>query len=268
MFPFCLDRDPTLLSYFGLAGENNRRKLAERFKRPTSWKEYCDTVSTDNCATPDDISKRAPDDTEFDKYFADELYTGHFRMTDKNNCTANPDTCTGHITDYPCGWSSNVKPVTYWNNIALESNGPVEGPGGYGYSQMVEIMRAANATKSDHVILWWFPDLEYQRYLGSDAELVKVTLPTVTQLCLDNQISAEDRCVSDEETRNGNKWGSCDDPPMPLQKVIGSFVHDMSKDPSKPEELHSPVYDVLTAFSLTSYQIGQVCDLYADVIYW
>lgn len=29
------------------------------------------------------------------------LYTGHFRYTDQNNCTANPTTCTGHIADFP-----------------------------------------------------------------------------------------------------------------------------------------------------------------------
>jgi hypothetical protein len=75
---------------------------------------------------------------------------------------------------------------------------------------------------------------------------------------LDNLVSASDRCSLDEETRNGNSLGGCDDAPLPLQKLIGSVVREFAKDHSIPEELHSPAYDVLREFSMTSYQIGEV----------
>jgi hypothetical protein len=172
---FTAERDPSLLSFLGIQGEANRQKLAERFHRPTSWKDYCELVSNNTCATADSVATRAPEEEEYDTYFVKGLFTGYFRKTDENDCEKNPTTCTGHITDYPCGWSSNVRPVAYWNNIALESNGPMPGSNGYGYSQIVQIMQAANATKSDFLVLWWYPDLDYQRYLGTDAELIKVS---------------------------------------------------------------------------------------------
>ena len=43
------DKDSSLLSYFGLMGEENREKLADRFLRPTSWQDYCNEVSNSSC---------------------------------------------------------------------------------------------------------------------------------------------------------------------------------------------------------------------------
>lgn len=95
------EKDPTLIGYWGIAGEENRRKLAERFKRPTTWKNYCDLVSTDQCQTPDSVAQRAPMEDEYGRYFFQDMYTGYFRNTEKNDCDNNPN-CTGHFGDYPC----------------------------------------------------------------------------------------------------------------------------------------------------------------------
>ena len=132
-------RDPTLLTYLGLSGEANRRKLAETFLRPTTWKDYCNFVSPTNCQTPDTVAQRAPaDETEATRMHVHGLYTGHFQATEENDCDKNPTTCTGHIVDFPCGWTSFVKQQTHHLNIALESSGE-EKSGGYTYSQMTEI---------------------------------------------------------------------------------------------------------------------------------
>ena len=97
---FTADEFPEFVSYHGLK-EENREKLAATFKRPTTWKDYCQEVSSNNCATPDDVALRAPqDETENDRMFVKDLYTGHFRYTEKNNCTMFPDACTGHIANY------------------------------------------------------------------------------------------------------------------------------------------------------------------------
>lgn len=101
---FTADQYPELVSYHGLWGEENREKLASLFKRPTTWKEYCDLVSEDNCAVADNVAQRAPvTQIEGERMFVEDLYTGHFRYTEKNNCTSSPTTCTGHIANYPCG---------------------------------------------------------------------------------------------------------------------------------------------------------------------
>lgn len=100
---FTLEDDPSLVSYHGLKGESNRQKLAETFKRPTTWKAYCDEVSTTKCTEPDITSARYPLVEEEDQMFVDGFYTGHFRYTEKNNCTMWPDNCTGHVANFPCG---------------------------------------------------------------------------------------------------------------------------------------------------------------------
>lgn len=78
---FTGQRDPTLLTYLGLKGEENRRKLAETFLAPTTWMEYCMEVSPDNCATPTNITARAPVDNETEgvMYFSEGLYTVRYQ---------------------------------------------------------------------------------------------------------------------------------------------------------------------------------------------
>ena len=90
-------------------------------------------------------------------------------------------------------------------------------------------------------------------------------MPTVTQPCLENLVSEADRCSVDEEVRVGHPAGSCDDPPMVLQKVIGSSVERVTKDPYRPYELHSPAYDVLRDFSITGPQIGEIFNYYFEL---
>ena len=151
---FTAMKDPTLLTSFGLLA--NRTKLAETFKRPTSWKEYCELISPNNCATPDTVAIRAPlTETEEQRMFEEDVYTGHFRATEDHDCERHPDTCTGDFVDYPCGWTSYSFQQLYNLGIALKSNGPEEVTGGYTYGQMTEIWAAANATKSDVMMRWW-----------------------------------------------------------------------------------------------------------------
>ena len=152
---FVADRDPTLVSFFGLRGDQNRQKLADTFLRPTTWKDYCEFISLTNCTEADDVAKRYPENEEFGNYYSEGTFTGHFRPTKENNCTANPDSCTGHIVAPPCTWSTNLDAQVYWNGIALESNGPLEPTASYSYGSMIEIWRAAVKTKSN-VIMWWW----------------------------------------------------------------------------------------------------------------
>ena len=144
-------RDPSLTNIYGIAGDENREKLAKSFKRPTTWKEYCDEVSLDGCAVDDGVASRPPSEGEESSMFKDGAYTGYFRYTEANNCTGYPNnnTCTGHFSDYPCGWNSQAPQQIYHNHIALQSDGTADHRGGYSYSQLVGIWRAANATKEN-----------------------------------------------------------------------------------------------------------------------
>jgi hypothetical protein len=173
---FAIEKDPSLSSYFGMKGEDNRQKLAETFKRPTTWKDYCEQVSASNCSESDSVATRPPseDGSEDNKYFLEGSYTGYFRTTEKNDCNANPN-CTGHFLDYPCGWTSYFKQQSYHLEIALEGDGP-EISGGYSYGDMLDIWYAGNATRSSVIGMWWSPEALTSSLAGSGSDLIQVSV--------------------------------------------------------------------------------------------
>ena len=117
-----------------------RRLLAETFLRPQTWNDFCLYVSTDNCTTPyydeekrliassppslpDNNNNNDNDDDDGNKYFVSGSYHGHFAPTDDNDCVTNPTTCTGHIANPPCDWTTFVIPQAYYNQIPVTSSG-------------------------------------------------------------------------------------------------------------------------------------------------
>jgi hypothetical protein len=255
---FTGQRDPSLLSYLGLQGEQNRRKVAETFLRPTTWKDYCDQVSLSNCTIDDGTAKRSPLTEEEELFFADGLYTGHFRKTDKNDCDKWPLNCTGHAVDYPCGWTSFTGPQIYHLDMAFEFDGPKPLMPHYTVVQMVELWYAANATKSNLFMMWWSPEMTYQMFQGTDAEFTRVGLPPPTQECIDNRRPPGDRCSEDFATRVGDPRGACDEAPLPLTKFILGDLHNQIYDPDIPEAIRSPALQVLDKFSLSNVQLGSI----------
>ena len=251
---------PSFLSYLGLRGEENRPKLAEVFKRPTTWMDYCTYVSKDSCTTPDKYSSRKPSsDAEGSMYYVDGDYTGYFRATERNDCTRYPNNCTGHIVDYPCGWGSFVIQQTHHLGIALESNGNQPGVHGYAYSEMVQIWTAANKTDSHVLMQWWRPESLYQEFLGSDSEFHSVALPPPTQTCIDHRIDPFARC--EEEDPNllfGDPRGSCMEAPQNLLKAISKSLKEISFDSGTASALHSPAYDAVSNIRISELQIGQI----------
>ena len=260
---FTAQQDPTVLNLLGIAGDANRRKLAETFLRPTTWKDYCDLVSPNNCTTPDDVAQSAPTSEEdYERMFVDGSYTGHFRATDDNDCDANPDTCTGHVADFPCGWVSFVKPQTYYHNIALKSSGKEPHSHGYQYSQLVEMYAAANATRSNLMLMWWTPEATYSTYVGTEAEMQRVVLPTPTQECIDHRILSTQRCEFDDPMEQyGDPAGACDEAPQLLQKIVASGLYEATYGGSRGQmeaAKQSPAYDAIKAVKITEMQLGNI----------
>ena len=284
---YTADADSTLLSYFGMAGEENRKKLADRFLRPTTWGDYCIEVSPDNCGTTSPVTSTAgtnssltngtvaleeqeavlqpsaavrPPENEHEaqKYFVDGLFTGHFRKTEENDCEKWPKNCTGHFLDYPCGWTSFFIQQRHHLNIALESNGNEPGANGYSYGRAVEIWHAANYTKSDIIGWWWRPEALYQQYQGTDFELQNVVLPPTNHRCADNRVNIDDRCGTDDMLRVGNPEGVCDVPPIPNYKLISTGLYKLVNDPEISVPMRSPAYDVVNEYSIDGFQLGEI----------
>eukprot|EP00542_Grammatophora_oceanica_P022352 CAMPEP_0194051936 /NCGR_PEP_ID=MMETSP0009_2-20130614/43127_1 /TAXON_ID=210454 /ORGANISM="Grammatophora oceanica, Strain CCMP 410" /LENGTH=895 /DNA_ID=CAMNT_0038699265 /DNA_START=192 /DNA_END=2879 /DNA_ORIENTATION=+ len=251
---FTAERDPSLMTYLGIRGEKNRRKLAETFLRPTTWGDYCDLVSVDNCTTADDVASRAPlDEMERDRMFVRDLYIGHFRATEANNCTLHPTNCSGHIADYPCGWSSYVETQVYHLGIALKAVR-------YSYTQLKDLWEAANATKSNFVAQWWTPESLHHIFLGTDAELQKVALKPPTQTCLDSRVDETLRCEKEkwaDAVANSDPNGACDESPQVIQKMVSAGLHPTLNDESIPVSLRSPAYEAIQRFKMTDLQFGK-----------
>eukprot|EP00934_Nitzschia_sp_Nitz4_P004111 Nitzschia sp. Nitz4//scaffold458_size6098//2//3483//NITZ4_009188-RA/size6098-augustus-gene-0.1-mRNA-1//-1//CDS//3329552307//4101//frame0 len=255
---FTAERDPTLTSYFGMVGESNRHKLAETFKRPTPWGEYCDEVSVNGCATNDGVASRAPvDDIERTSYFVQGEFIGHFRATEENDCDAFPDTCTGHFVDYPCGWGwlSFMKQQAYHLDIALSSSGNRTNDG-YDASHMIQIWEAAQATKSDVIMLWWTPETTYEQFQGTDAEMTQVLLPSVTQECLDARVDLYEVCGDNETSKYGDAAGACDWPIQNLKKLIAASLKGSSR--SDNPAFSNPAYETISNFEMTNIQYSSI----------
>jgi 7 transmembrane sweet-taste receptor of 3 GCPR len=259
---FTAEQDPTLLSYIGMQGENNRQKLADAFLRPTLWIDYCSEVSSNNCSTPDGVAERAPEDEEeSNMFFLEGLFTGHFRMTDVGNCTLNPTTCTGHVVDYPCDWSSFVEPLFYHLNIALSGDLHEEGARGHEDWQLTEIIAAANATKSNIIIIWSMPDPYYQQLAGTDMELIPIILPTATEECLEHRRPWDDQCSGDMAKRVGDARGACDEVPRLLYKLVSPSLTSDLNDPDIAPAKKSPAATAIQQFALTADVYGSFFDL-------
>eukprot|EP00934_Nitzschia_sp_Nitz4_P001546 Nitzschia sp. Nitz4//scaffold248_size28759//20159//24979//NITZ4_008111-RA/size28759-snap-gene-0.11-mRNA-1//-1//CDS//3329543998//1546//frame0 len=255
---FTAERDPSLGSYLGLAGEKNRQKLADTFKWPTSWKLYCDAISSNGCATADGVATRAPvNEDEANSFYTEGLYIGHFRDTSSNDCASFPGNCTGHFADYPCTWQTYSKQQIYHLGVSLELGGP-EANGAYTYSQLTQIWRAANATKSDVIMMWWNTEIMYEEFVGTEAEFTRVVLPPPTALCDAARADLTFLCGDDEEAKVGDPAGTCDLPVQSTKKLVSTALKAISQNEDVSEALWSPAYEFMGAFGVTNLQYGDI----------
>lgn len=247
----------------GLQGPHHRRKLASTFLRPATWAEYCTEVSFDNCASRDSHSTRAPEPEERNLYFVEGQFTGYFRATEKNDCDSYPSTCTGLILDWPCGWESFVQAQVYHLDIALE-------PVLYSYAELLQIISAANATKSNIIFKWWTPTVTFDEYFGTDMEFTRVSLPSPTQKCTDSRVDRESRCSDSFAERVGSPEGACDDQPVLLRKVLSTGFEFATQSPDLDEALWSPAYEFVRNIKISSLQLTEISQnwIQQDVDKW
>ena len=95
-------------------------------------------------------------------------------------------------------------------------------------------------------------------------ELTKVTLTPVTQECVDNRVTDEQRCSDDLETRVGDPLGACGEAPQPILKITGGWLYDATFGDHTPVALQSPAYDVLQAFRISGAEVGEMFDYWMD----
>lgn len=251
-----VERDPSLLSYVGLRGEENRRKVAEAFKLPTSWNEYCSIISQDNCTSADSVAAGPPpDQTQGSKYFVEGSFTGFFRETDDSNCDLHPTTCHGYLLDWPCDWNSYAFQLLHHQKIALK---PIQ----FSYAHHVQIQKAAFHTGSNFINVWWTPTFQFEEYIGTHNEFTKVSFPPPTERCYGARADPLQRCAS--EVDFGSPEGACGDQPEILSKVISTSLQDSAIDPSIPSAIQSPAYDAIRSFKIDQSKLGEIFQIWLD----
>lgn len=249
-------RHPTFASYFGLQGNENRVKLAEIFKRPTNWSDYCELDISD-CGPNDAVASRKPDtEKEGGSYFVKDVFNGYFSS---NNCDNNPDTCIGDVVTPSCKWSAYIETQLFWNHIVLASKGTMGNNGGYGYSHMIQIYQAANATNSDVLFSWWEPDVLPTKFAtSSNFSFHRIAFPNPSMDCIKYRIGEDiDQCSADSTLRVGKQdIGSCDAGLQVLRKLISTGLLTSTK--STPRATRSPAYEFLKALTLPPYSVENI----------
>jgi len=245
---FTAKKDSSLLSFYGLRGENNREKMAKTFREPTTWLYYCNSIDEKNCTMPstNSTARRYPStDEEKASYFVPQLYEGHFRETEMHVCNTNNTECKGSVVGPSCSWNTHLENQMFWNEIHVESTGSHGPNNGYEYHHMMQIWRAANATNSDVLFWWWEPHYFVEKFAGSESAFQRVTLPTPSGECESyrSRDFLEEKCSLDNEVRRGKKIGSCDYPPIPLAKLLSRGLRTGSS--TGTPVLQSPAYDFI-----------------------
>mmetsp|Transcript_5907 Transcript_5907/g.9296 ORF Transcript_5907/g.9296 Transcript_5907/m.9296 type:complete len:1013 (+) Transcript_5907:46-3084(+) len=264
---FTAEEHPSLMSYLGLSTEygkdtdplTRRQQLAELFERPFTWTDFCANFTADNCQNPPyfdqenrTIATRAPNtSTEETSYFSEGLFHGHFAPTDENDCTANPDTCTGHFANVQCDWTTHAWQQAYHLKIPVKGNGQYDAVGGYGYGSMVEILNAANYTKSNILFYWFTPDPTIQKFMGTDSEFLPLVLPPPDTVCLKSRTTIKERC-STNGAEDSSPEGACDAEMDSVQKVFVENLYDNTYK-NVNEALQSPAY-----FALQNIKISEL----------
>ena len=256
----------SLVSYFGLQGDENRKKLANIFQIPTNWKTYC-SLHDSHCIAGDDVADHTPNsEEEENSYFIKGLYKGHFRIDDDiNNCTIHPHNCTGHVVAPTCEWTNYIEAQLYWNNITLTSQGPLLPNKGYSYGHMIQIYHAANETKSDVLFYWWSPDLLMESYHDTDYEFYRVALPQTTKQCLNYRRNSNiDKCSDNLADRLGdNSIGSCDYASETLTQVMSRGF--LTATQAGPISIQSPAYEFMKNLRLPSFPIRSILQDWDDL---
>ena len=265
---FTVKEYPQFSIWYGLAGEENRQLLAEVFKFPTTWHDYCTQVSTTNCSIPDNVATRFPNKNEeenvdeLDMYFHEDDYTGYFRYTDANNCTLNPTTCIGHVLQTPCTYTSRLEQQLYWNNIVglLDMKKGIEVTP-YSYSQMMQVMYAAQKTRSHIIGIWWQLDTLAEEFVSTDFELQYILFPSPSRTCQQHRVSVEDKCNAKNFTaRIGTKEGACGDDILPLQRLFSTSIREVTYRVSDVDQ--SPALEFLKNFHLENLDLKRIMELW------
>ena len=271
---------PEFATHYGFIRPSSREKIASTFLNPTTFKEYCNNVKSPTvCYLGDDVAKRLPNPAEEDKFYIEGVYNGYFGETLESSC--GNGTCVGHFINGPCDSKSRSESQMYHNMIPMVSNGSIPFIGGYNEDDAFDIWRAADATKSNVMLVWPSPSDFSAKFANTNSSFFRVQFPESTEECIDHQKKRTlKRCSSNETERVGadefKELSKCDYPLERTVKVISSTlkktydtVQDAKRSPALDFmytfkiELHS-MQDILNEIDTIKNEVNEVGDGYAE----
>ena len=268
---WAVDKDNALATYRGF---RDREKMARLFKRPVSWKEYCDRFYPNETRK---TSKCPPPSSDLEGVYYHRLgnnsvaYHGYFDGNGKNNCTLYPSTCKGSaIILEACDWGDFSKFMIPLNNVSLAFHGP-GGRGGYKLPHMSQIWAAAADRKEMVLMWWWKPDVLFFEYAGTEFEMFVVLFPESTKECrVVRQEAYKNLCKNElPQTLRNYSGAYCDDEPQVLQKVLSVSLQVQAKKINDQlfNDLYvpSPAYSFLKDYQFDGENLQKVFKRYYDI---
>ncbi|KAL7545423.1 hypothetical protein ACHAWF_008772 [Thalassiosira exigua] len=212
-------KEPSLGTHYGMQGEKNRQKLAQIFKRPTTFKEYCILVSTTKCTIPDNTTTRPPaKDGSEDSFSLFRAFTrATFVLLKRMIVTIRNVQVTT--------WTLHVDGKTISTSRAIISTSP-----------------------------WKAGTMSILKWLSYG--MLQIILPGATQECQDNRVTPQKRCDANatEFDLFGVKEGACGTAPIGLKKVSVANMQSTIEEHRDPRMRMSPAYEIYKSFGMTELQ--------------
>lgn len=122
---------------------------------------------------------------------------------------------------------------------------------------MLQLLDAANYTKSHIMFYWWTPDDAMQRFTGTDFEFFPLSLPRPTNECTKNRVFEADRCSGNHSLMYGAEEGSCDAETHSLKRLtVQNLYENAVGDIIEP--LQSPAYFFLRNMKITELDLEEM----------
>jgi len=148
------------------------------------------------------------------------------------------------MIDYPCSWQAYTHQQIHWNDIAVETD--ID----YSYGEMLQVMKAAEATNSSILVTWWSPEPSINNYL-------RVTLPKATSECIAKRsMRKSERCTLTQEELNGESGSGCDGEGRLTDKFFAKSLKDEYYN--KPKAARSPAYPFLDKFQISETAVDEI----------
>ena len=233
-----VSKNPRLSNSDFYENNKNREFIANTFKRPVSWQEYCDSyfgkVADDPeriCPIPTtlnflpglssitntdssehlDKKKKIFDNTYYYESRSNNktssnsniLYKGYFANDKENNCTLYPQTCAGALISLDGCNVDDFSTFMFYNKTIKRMGNGDKARGYKSRDAMIQIYKAGEKNKEAVMIWWWYPDPRYFEYINTKYEFIDIKFSHYNQACREQRMKIQFPLDVEFKAKNG-----------------------------------------------------------------